>query len=133
MFGNFNDTDLFKNDLGEENIIEDVIFHPERAQAEWLTATAYTTDDQVWSDGKIYKATNTATSGATAPTHEIGNVTDGSVIWQYISAAGPIEVDLRDHPWPTPTEPLWQATKSYALNDLVYFGRQNYKLSLIHI
>ena len=66
MFGNFNDTDLFKNDTGEENIIKDVIFQPKRAQAEWLTATACTTDDQVWSDGKIYKATNTATSGATS-------------------------------------------------------------------
>ena len=46
-----------------------------------MSGKAYNVNDQVYSDGKIYAATNTATSGATAPTHEIGIVTDGAVTW----------------------------------------------------
>jgi len=127
IYGNFNNTNKFQNELGEENRIDEISFDVTRSQPAWEASKAYTTNEQVWSDGKIYYATNTATSGSTAPTHEIGAVTDGSVIWQYISAAPNIEVNLLDYPWPTPTDAdPWAETRSYSLNDTVYFGRNKY-------
>ena len=127
IYGNFNNDDKFQNALGEENRIDEISFDVSRPQPAWESNKAYVTNDQVWSDGKIYYATNNATSGSTAPTHTIGAVTDGSVIWQYISAAPNIEVNLLDYPWPTPTDAdPWAETRSYAVNDTVYFGRNKY-------
>lgn len=127
IFGNFNNDDLFQNDLGEENRIDEIFFDVSRSQEVWESGKAYVVSDQVWSDGKIYVATNNGTSGTTAPTHQVGIVTDGAVLWQYVSAAPAIEVDLLDYPWPTPTDATpWAETRSYALNDTVYFGRNKY-------
>ena len=127
IYGNFNNDDKFQNELGEENRIDEISFDVSRPQLAWESGKAYVTNDQVWSDGKIYYATNNATAGSTAPTHTIGAVTDGSVIWQYISAAPNIEVNLLDYPWPTPTDAdPWAETRSYAVNDTVYFGRNKY-------
>ncbi|AOV61558.1 virion structural protein [Synechococcus phage S-WAM1] len=127
IYGTFNSTDLFKNDKEEENTIDEISFTVKRSQDAWESGKAYSVNDQVWSDGKIYFATNNATSGATAPTHEIGIVTDGAVLWSYISAAPNIEVDLADFPWPAPTDPEWIATTTYVAGDIVFFGRNKYQ------
>jgi len=52
----------------------------------WTTGTAYTAGQMVSNGGNIYISTNTTTSGATAPTHVSGTVTDGAVNWRYIGA-----------------------------------------------
>ena len=127
IYGTFNNDDLYQNDQGEENRIDEISFDVDRPQDVWESGKAYVVNDQVWSDGKLYYATNNATSGSTAPTHEIGTVTDGAVVWQYISAAPAIEVDLADYPWPTPTDAdPWAETRSYDVDDTVYFGRNKY-------
>lgn len=51
----------------------------------WKTATSYTAGDYVRSEGKEYKAINSATSGDDPPDHTEGTVTDGGVQWEYIS------------------------------------------------
>lgn len=51
----------------------------------WKAATAYTSGDYVRSEGKEYKAANSATSGTTIPSHTSGTVSDGGVNWEYIS------------------------------------------------
>ena len=127
IFGNFNNTDRFRNSTGQENLIEEIDFTVSRPQEEWVTGKAYNVNDQVYSDGKIYAATNTATSGATAPTHEIGIVTDGAVTWNYISAAGTIQVNLLDYAWPQPLVDEWETNRSYATNDFVFYGRYKYQ------
>lgn len=53
--------------------------------SDWETSTSYDADDIAVSDDKIYKATTTDTSGATAPTHSSGTVSDGGVDWLYLS------------------------------------------------
>jgi len=127
IYGNFNNTDLFQNDLGETNTIEEISFEVSRPQTAWEAGKAYAVNDQVWSDDKIYYATNNATSGVTEPTHTIGAVTDGAVVWQFISDAPNIEVNLLDYPWPVPTDATpWAETRSYQLDDTVYFGRNKY-------
>ena len=37
---------------------------------------------------------------------------------------------MSEHPWPTPTETLWTANRSFSVNDLVYFARQKYKCTV---
>jgi hypothetical protein len=56
------------------------------ATAPWVTGTAYTAGNYVRSEGKEYKAANSATSGTTIPSHTSGTVSDGGVNWEYISA-----------------------------------------------
>lgn len=51
----------------------------------WKASTSYTSGDYVRSEGKEYKATNSATSGETIPSHTAGTVSDGGVDWEYIS------------------------------------------------
>ena len=127
IFGTFNNTDRLRNSTAQENLIEQIDFTVKRPQEEWVSGKAYNVNDQVYSNGKIYAATNTATSGSTAPTHEIGIVTDGAVTWNYISASGTIQVNLNDYPWPTPLVGLWETNRSYSTNDFVYFGRYKYQ------
>lgn len=54
----------------------------------WETNKAYNTNDLVRSDGKTYKALNTATSGTSTPIHEHGSAYDGKtgVQWQYMDS-----------------------------------------------
>lgn len=130
IFGTFNNTDLLKNDISEENTIDGQSFVITRSQDEWQTGYAYTLGDQVYWNGRIYIANNTATSGVTAPTHTIGVVTDGSVLWQYISTTPAFELDLRNYPWPTPMEDEWIANSTYALDMYAYFGLNKYKVTV---
>lgn len=51
----------------------------------WLTGTGYSSGDFVRNANKLYLAATTGTSGATAPTHTSGTVSDGGVDWEYIS------------------------------------------------
>ena len=51
----------------------------------WETGTAYTSGDYVRSEGKEYKAANSATSKTDIPAHTSGTVSDGGVQWEYIS------------------------------------------------
>jgi len=127
IFGTFNNDDRFRNSTGEENTIDGQVFAVKRSQDEWVTNKAYSVGDQVYSDGKIYAATNNATSGSTAPEHSIGIVTDGAVLWNYISASGTLQVSLANFPWPKPVENEWETNRSYAINDFVYFGRYKYQ------
>ena len=130
IFGNFNNTDSFKNSTDQKNIIEDISFTLTRPQDEWKIGVSYSQEDQVYSQGKLYIATNSGVSGNIPPTHEIGVVTDGGVLWQYISAAPALEVDLSDYPWPAPMESEWQENKSYALDEHVYYGRNKYRCTV---
>ena len=50
---------------------------------QWTTGIVYSSGDQVFNANKVYTATNAGTSGATAPTHTTGSVSDGAVTWAY--------------------------------------------------
>lgn len=50
----------------------------------WVTARAYSINDQVNNGGNTYRATTAGTSGATAPTHTTGTVSDGAVSWAFV-------------------------------------------------
>jgi hypothetical protein len=54
----------------------------------WATSTSYAINAIVNNAGKAYIAMNTATSGATAPTHSSSttDVSDGAVTWHYLGA-----------------------------------------------
>ncbi len=54
----------------------------------WITAKPFVTGEQVRnSTGAIYRATNTATSGATEPTGTGSSISDGAVTWAYVQPA----------------------------------------------
>lgn len=55
------------------------------APAAWVTAHVYAAGALVSNSGKVYQTAAGGTSGATAPTHTTGTVTDGTVLWIYIS------------------------------------------------
>jgi hypothetical protein len=51
----------------------------------WITNKPFVTGEQVRnSTGAIYRATNTATSGATEPTGTGSSISDGAVTWAYV-------------------------------------------------
>ena len=50
---------------------------------QWTTGIVYSSGDQVFNANKVYTATNAGTSGAIAPTHTTGSVSDGAVTWAY--------------------------------------------------
>ncbi len=49
----------------------------------WAASTAVTAGEYCYYSGRVYKATTTGTTGATAPTHWTGSVSDGGVTWLY--------------------------------------------------
>ena len=56
----------------------------------WAATHAYALNATITADSKVYKVTTAGTSGSTAPTwHASGTVTDGTVVWTYVSAASP--------------------------------------------
>lgn len=56
------------------------------AYTAWLTATAYTVGQYRTNDNKLYRCSVAGTSGATAPTHTSGEVSDGGATWLYIDS-----------------------------------------------
>lgn len=57
--------------------------HRNNDRGQWATGQAYLRKDVVINNGNIYVATNSGTSGASAPTHILGEVSDGAVNWIY--------------------------------------------------
>ncbi len=56
----------------------------------WAATHVYALNDTVTAGGNIYKVTTAGTSGSAAPTWKAsGNVTDGTVVWTFVSAASP--------------------------------------------
>lgn len=53
----------------------------------WAPTTAYTSE-YVTNAGSIYRCTTPGTSGSYGPAATTGTVTDGTVVWTYVSAAG---------------------------------------------
>ena len=52
----------------------------------WTTGTSYSRYAKVTNASKLYQALNSATAGATAPTHTSGDASDGAVSWRYLGA-----------------------------------------------
>jgi len=53
----------------------------------WVTATAFTANSYCFNNGNYYQTTAGGTTGATAPTHTSGTVSDGGVNWTYYNGA----------------------------------------------
>jgi hypothetical protein len=49
----------------------------------WTTATAFAANSYCFYNGNYYQTTAGGTTGATAPTHTSGSVSDGGVTWAY--------------------------------------------------
>jgi hypothetical protein len=55
--------------------------------ATWVTAKIYAAGSFTFNNGNYYTTVSGGTSGATAPTHTSGSVSDGGVTWAYYSGA----------------------------------------------
>ena len=53
----------------------------------WVTGTAFTANSYCFNNGNYYQTTAGGTTGATAPTHTSGTVSDGGVNWTYYNGA----------------------------------------------
>lgn len=53
----------------------------------WVTATSFAAYSYCFNNGKYYSTTAGGTTGATAPTHSSGSVSDGGVTWTYYDGA----------------------------------------------
>jgi hypothetical protein len=53
----------------------------------WTTATAFAANSYCFYNGNYYQTTAGGTTGATAPTHTSGSVSDGGVTWTYYNGA----------------------------------------------
>jgi hypothetical protein len=85
---------LYFNGLG---IVSDSAGLPQQTDTRappWKTGTVYAAFDQVQHLGRNYSTLAGGTSGATAPTHPAGSVSDGSVTWLYMTASS---YDLSAH------------------------------------
>jgi hypothetical protein len=60
----------------------------------WTTSTAFAANAYCFYNGNYYQTTAGGTTGATAPTHTTGTVSDGGVLWTYYS--GPYNTFLAD-------------------------------------
>lgn len=60
----------------------------------WTPATDYKANELVQSDGKLYRAQNNdQKSGTAAPIHDSGAVSDGNLVWTFVSdGAGVVEI-----------------------------------------
>jgi len=78
-----NKSDVFKFVYGSGNVVL-------TSANAWAASHAYSLNDTVAADGKLYKVTTAGTSGSTVPTFPAtGTVTDGTVTWTYVSVADP--------------------------------------------
>ena len=53
----------------------------------WTTSTAFAANSYCFYNGNYYQTTAGGTTGATAPTHTSGSVSDGGVTWTYYNGA----------------------------------------------
>ena len=61
----------------------------------WAATHAYSLNATVTASGKVYKVTTAGTSGAAAPKWPAsGTVTDGTVVWTFVSAASPYDTPI---------------------------------------
>lgn len=74
------------NQNGNIIIFEYIADRPVRP-ANWTTATVYAANSYTFNNGNYYTTTAGGTSGATAPTHTSGSVSDGGVTWTYFNGA----------------------------------------------
>lgn len=51
----------------------------------WASSTSFTAGSYCFYNGNVYSTTSGGTTGATAPTHTTGSVSDGGVTWDYSS------------------------------------------------
>ena len=93
IIGNFDTTKKLKSTANDVNLINQT-FLVETTIPQWFTNFSYTTGDEVYNAGKIYTAGSTGVSGASAPIHTIGTVTDGNINWVYTRDAGSFNIDL---------------------------------------
>lgn len=62
----------------------------------WAATHAYALNATVTAGGKVYKVTTAGTSGSAAPTWPAsGTVTDGTVVWTFVSVASPYGTPIR--------------------------------------
>ena len=121
IFGTFNTSDLIGNDLLELNEIEDQTYIITTPESPWETGRAYNVSDRVYNDGNIYEATSAGTSGTIPPTHTAGSVSDGVVVWSFVSSAGIFDIDLSQYPWPESGIQEWESNKTYAEDEQVRY------------
>lgn len=50
---------------------------------DWAAGVSVTAGEYCQYNGNVYKAASSGSTGATAPTHSIGSVSDGSITWEY--------------------------------------------------
>lgn len=76
---------LFQDSTWHETRHLFTTFGAKRTAASWAVGQTILSIN-VWrtSAGKLYRATTTGTTGATAPTHTSGTASDGGVAWQYV-------------------------------------------------
>lgn len=63
------------------------------AKGGWRTGKSYTSGDYITANNKVYQASTTGTSGATAPSHTSGTVSDGGVDWLWIHTPNASQVN----------------------------------------
>lgn len=78
--GNFCDDDQ-SPPTQYDNIRVEGVFYPS-----WATATAYAAGSYIKNDLNIYYSATGGTSGAAAPVHSSGTVSDGAVSWEHLDA-----------------------------------------------
>ena len=125
IYGNFNDTDLYKTDVGDVNQIAGTYFNVEEPEEPWQAGVSVTQGDQTYYDKKIYQAQGTGTTGTIPPTHTSGVQSDGLINWIHIDDAGKFTIDLTEHPYPMPQYldndmPGWDSGQLYVVGQKVW-------------
>jgi len=134
IFGTFNDTDRFRTDVGDVNLITGEYFDSEEPESPWQAGFAYNANDRVYYSGNIYEAQGAGTSGTIPPTHTAGVVSDGVINWAFIATAGQFTVDLTEHPFPRPQYigldmPEWLPHRLYAVGQRVWWKLNVYQVA----
>ena len=118
IIGNFDTQKKLKSTANDENTIAQV-FTVETTIPQWSDNNPYTTGDEVYNDGKIYTASSTGTSGVTAPTHNVGTVSDGSVNWVFTRIAGSFDVDINNTSYAGGTLAQYATWKEFSPTDYI--------------
>lgn len=59
----------------------------------WGTGRTFAIGDHVHNGGNVYRATSAGTSGASAPVHTAGTVSDGTVSWAFVQTGTDVTLD----------------------------------------